>query len=628
MRPSSACRTAAAAPWSTSRSPTRCPTGHALLSVADPRPRHRPRRGDRAPSTRSPSAASRRSWPRSPGRSSSTATAASVARSPSRSPAGSRRPGATSTPSTSAAIFPFARPAALLGPPDPASPGRAAAQRPGLRQLAAVAGRRPRRARRRPGRPVHRPQPCATTRGSPRSYFTGLLSTRHGRLPARRSSRSSATATRPPSSTQERYREWHFLTDATAARGARRGRALLPQVPRRASWPRSSPAPGTADAETCRPVGPAVADAGGCPERLRTAPSRRGATRPSMGRFRAVAAGQLVSHDRARRSPSSPSRSGSTSSTGSLVRFALFAVLAPGAGHARRAARRRDRRPVRPAPGHARRRRRRRWRPGGRRSACCLDRPTRRSGTSTCCSRSLSVALDLPAPRLRLGRSPQLVPKHYLGHANGIVQPAIGAAQFLVPLIAVGAAGRDRAGGILSSTWSATRSRSDPARWSGSRARWPCAAASRCARRSPTGSATRCGDRGLPRDAVFFAALNLFLSRSCSCSRRWCSPSPRSREVGAGRARRRRRRRPRRPGDDRLGRPAADRRMRGVLIATLLHARRVAAVTGLRPNLGRDRRRRVRHVLRAHPGQRRSTPRSSRSRCRSGSTAGSSRSTR
>ena len=33
---------------------------------------------------------------------------------------------------------------------------------------------------------------------------------------------------------------------------------------------------------------------------------------------------------------------------------------------------------------------------------------------------------------------PQLVPKRYLGHANGIVQLAIGTAQFLVPLIAVG----------------------------------------------------------------------------------------------------------------------------------------------------------------------------------------------
>ncbi|MEV4097973.1 non-ribosomal peptide synthetase/MFS transporter [Streptosporangium saharense] len=33
---------------------------------------------------------------------------------------------------------------------------------------------------------------------------------------------------------------------------------------------------------------------------------------------------------------------------------------------------------------------------------------------------------------------PQLVPKRYLGHANGIVQLAIGTAQFLVPLVAVG----------------------------------------------------------------------------------------------------------------------------------------------------------------------------------------------
>ncbi|MEW1889008.1 amino acid adenylation domain-containing protein [Streptomyces sp. NBC_00523] len=49
---------------------------------------------------------------------------------------------------------------------------------------------------------------------------------------------------------------------------------------------------------------------------------------------------------------------------------------------------------------------------------------------------SLSVALTFQ--RLAYSSAiPQLVPKRYLGHANGIVQLAFGAAQFVVPLIAV-----------------------------------------------------------------------------------------------------------------------------------------------------------------------------------------------
>ncbi|MFJ2034037.1 amino acid adenylation domain-containing protein [Streptosporangium sp. NPDC087985] len=49
------------------------------------------------------------------------------------------------------------------------------------------------------------------------------------------------------------------------------------------------------------------------------------------------------------------------------------------------------------------------------------------------------VSVSVTFQRLAYQASiPQLVPKRYLGHANGIVQLAIGTAQFLVPLIAVG----------------------------------------------------------------------------------------------------------------------------------------------------------------------------------------------
>ena len=44
---------------------------------------------------------------------------------------------------------------------------------------------------------------------------------------------------------------------------------------------------------------------------------------------------------------------------------------------------------------------------------------------------------------------PQLVPKRYLGHANGVVQMAGGMAQFVVPLVAVALVAAVGLGGIL-----------------------------------------------------------------------------------------------------------------------------------------------------------------------------------
>ena len=60
------------------------------------------------------------------------------------------------------------------------------------------------------------------------------------------------------------------------------------------------------------------------------------------------------------------------------------------------------------------------------------------------------VSVSVTFQRLAYQASiPQLVPKRYLGHANGIVQLAIGTAQFLVPLIAVGLLATIGLAGIL-----------------------------------------------------------------------------------------------------------------------------------------------------------------------------------
>ena len=60
----------------------------------------------------------------------------------------------------------------------------------------------------------------------------------------------------------------------------------------------------------------------------------------------------------------------------------------------------------------------------------------------------LSVALTFQ--RLAYGSSvAQLVPKHYLGHANGVVQMINGVAQIMVPLVAVGLMAAIGLGGIL-----------------------------------------------------------------------------------------------------------------------------------------------------------------------------------
>ena len=62
----------------------------------------------------------------------------------------------------------------------------------------------------------------------------------------------------------------------------------------------------------------------------------------------------------------------------------------------------------------------------------------------------VTLSISLTFQRLAYGASvPQLVPKRFLGHANGVVQTGSGMAQLLVPLIAVGLLAAVGLGGIL-----------------------------------------------------------------------------------------------------------------------------------------------------------------------------------
>ena len=183
-------------------------------------------------STSWPAAAPPRSWRRSTARSSSTGTAASAARSPSRWPGGWRRPGGARgrLHRGDLPVRPAARPRARRAVRH--RPAGAAAQRPVLRQLAAARW-------------------AWTSASSTRSRPTRIIRNMRKRLAerrgvlhrparraawsrcARRSSRWSASRDPTTEFYQERYREWHFLTDTAALVRARRGRALLPQVPGR-----------------------------------------------------------------------------------------------------------------------------------------------------------------------------------------------------------------------------------------------------------------------------------------------------------------------------------------------------------------------------------------------------------
>ena len=318
------------------------------------------------------------------------------------------------------AMFPFARPAGGLLGRCRGCACRAAAQQPGLRELAQAHGRRHRRPR--PGRrPTGSSATCATTPGPPRSTSPACCDQRV--TAAARADRLGGRRPGPGHRLlQERYREWQFLTDTTAlvvldeaghfflkyradelaeiVTTVHRGDS--PAGDRRGQTAEAAdPAPGR------RPGGRA-----GTGRRLRSRPGTRHAGRPgrrpatapepSMRRFLAVAAGQLVSIIGLGADRRSPMPLWIYLETGSLARFALFAVLgllpgllvAPLAGAlVDRTSRRRV---------HARRRRRRRRRPARCSPPCCWTDRLQLWHIYLLVA-LLSVALAVPAPRVRLG---------------------------------------------------------------------------------------------------------------------------------------------------------------------------------------------------------------------------------
>ncbi|WP_214322210.1 non-ribosomal peptide synthetase/MFS transporter [Nonomuraea sediminis] len=155
---------------------------------------------------------------------------------------------------------------------------------------------------------------------------------------------------------------------------------------------------------------------------------------PSMRRFSAVAAGQLVSIiGSALTEFAIPIWIYTT--TGSLVRFALFSVLAllPGmlvAPLAGAIVDRFDRRRVMLAGDAA---------AGATQLALGLLLWTGNLQLWHIYPLLVVLSVALTFQRLAYGSAiPQLVPKRYLGHANGVVQMITGTSQLVVPLVAVG----------------------------------------------------------------------------------------------------------------------------------------------------------------------------------------------
>ncbi|MCX4472447.1 amino acid adenylation domain-containing protein [Micromonospora sp. NBC_01655] len=235
----------------------------------------------------------------------------------------------------------------------------------------------------------------------------------------------------------ERFREWHFLTDRTALAVIDEGghyflkyRAgelaeIVTTVHRQVDSP-VPPTPTGGPEPAWQLVGVSRQPAG-----PPTAPAR--APEPSMRRFGLVAAGQVVS-------------SMGTAltnfaiplwiylETGSLARFALFAVLGllPGllvAPLAGAVIDRTSRRRVLLAAGVA---------AGGANAVLAVLVLADRAQVWHFYPLVAWLSVALAFQRLAfVSAVPQLVPKRFLGHANGVTQTAMGLTQFTVPLVAV-----------------------------------------------------------------------------------------------------------------------------------------------------------------------------------------------
>ncbi|EXG82720.1 non-ribosomal peptide synthetase/MFS transporter [Cryptosporangium arvum] len=164
------------------------------------------------------------------------------------------------------------------------------------------------------------------------------------------------------------------------------------------------------------------------------APRRTSGPEPSLRRFGTVAAAQLVSIVGSALSEFAIPLWIYTQ-TGSLVKFATFAVLGlvPGmlvAPFAGAVVDRYDRRRVMLIADAA---------AGGSQAVLLGLALTGRLGIGAIYVLLVTLSVALTFQRLAFASAvPQLVPKRYLGHANGVVQMSFGAGQFLVPLVAAG----------------------------------------------------------------------------------------------------------------------------------------------------------------------------------------------
>ena len=258
---------------------------------------------------------------------------------------------------------------------------------------------------------------------------------------------------------EERFQEWHFLSDRTALAVIdeaghyflkyRAGELaeIVTGVHLRLAVPAEPDVPPTDDAGVEDPAwrlhavsdrGPAADPPGArsgpsAPDRAATGPDRAGGPQPSLRRFGLVAAGQIVT------------TTGTALTnfavplwiyleTGSLARFALFSIvsLLPGlliAPLAGALIDRTSRRRVLLAASVA---------AGGAKAvmAGLLIADRAEIWHFYLLVGWLSVALAFQRLSF-VSAVPQLVPKRFLGHANGLTQTAVGLTQFMVPLLAV-----------------------------------------------------------------------------------------------------------------------------------------------------------------------------------------------